>query len=382
MSATQELHAFGRVSARLAPAASVEVVLVAPYAPRGGGMGRIMDYLGAAHMPGVRFKKLESRGPGSALAAVAPLLRAAAYIIWLAAGRRSAIVHVNMAEGSSVFRKGALLLLARALGLPAILHLHAADIMTFYAGLPRPARALMAFTFRAATVCVVLGEPWRLFLQAKLGVRQARIEILRNGVPRPTLCRFVPRPAPFHFVFLGNLLARKGVADLLHALADPALARLAWQLTIAGGGDSAGFQRIAALRGLSNRVRFAGWLDRAQASHLLACADALVLPSYHEALPLVLAEAASLGVPLITTPVGAIPELFEDGETALFVPPGDRRALAAAMHRLAASPEIAARLGRQARALYERELTLDRFTTNLASIYARHCGVAALMARP
>jgi glycosyltransferase involved in cell wall biosynthesis len=80
--------------------------------------------------------------------------------------------------------------------------------------------------------------------------------------------------------------------------------------------------------------------------------------------------------------VGAIPELFEDGETALFVPPGDRRALAAAMHRLAASPEIAARLGRQARALYERELTLDRFTTNLASIYARHCGVAALMARP
>jgi glycosyltransferase involved in cell wall biosynthesis len=212
-------------------------------------------------------------------------------------------------------------------------------------------------------------------------VPQARVEILRNGVPRPTLCRFLPQPAPFHFVFLGNLLARKGVADLLHALADPALAGLDWRLTIAGGGDPLSLQRITALHGIASRVVFAGWLDRAQATHLLARASALVLPSYHEALPLVLAEAASLGVPLITTPVGAIPELFRDGETALLVAPGDRRALAGALRRVASSPELAARLGRQARALYERELTLERFTAGVTAIYVRHCGSAELAAR-
>jgi glycosyltransferase involved in cell wall biosynthesis len=355
------------------------VLLVAPYAPRGGGMGRIMEYLAQAGAAGITFRRVESRGGGHVLGSLRYMVSAAWAITRQAAAPGHCIVHVNMAEGSSVFRKGALLLLARALGLPVVLHLHAADIISFHEKLPPPLRAAVSMVFRAATVCVVLGEPWRLFLQQRAGVPHHRIETLRNGVPRPVLIRFPPPAVHFNFVFVGNLLARKGLVDLLHAAADPLLQAQNGRLVIAGGGDATALRRLSVLLGINGRVTFTGWLDRSDTTHLLAQAGALVLPAYHEALPLVLAEAASLGVPIITTPVGAIGEVFRHDENALLVAPGDRVALAHAMLALAGSAPLAARLGRQARGVYDRVFAMQPFVSGLTSIYARHCGATALV---
>lgn len=351
------------------------VLLVAPYAPRGGGMGRMMEYLYQAQPAGVYFEMVESRGGGAALSSAWHALRAALRILQVRVQRGPVIVHVNMAEGSSVFRKGALLLLGRALGMPTVLHLHAADIIGFYQRLPAPGRLLMRAIFRSATVCLVLGESWRVFLRQELGLARSRTVVLRNGVPLPAVRR-VAAEAPFGFVFVGNLLARKGLVDLLHAAADARLAEHNWRLIIAGGGDTTRLRTLVATLGIGSRVAFTGWLGRADTSHILAQAGALVLPSYLEALPLVLAEAASLGVPIVATPVGAIGEIFEDGLTALLVAPGDRLALAAAMLRLVTEPALSARLGRGGRAVYERTLTLDRFVDGLMGVYAGHCQAA------
>jgi glycosyltransferase involved in cell wall biosynthesis len=351
----------------------VRVLLLAPYGPRGGGIGRMMEYVVDARPEGLRLERVETRGGGHVAWSAWFMLRAAARLCAAAAGAAPAIVHVNMAERGSVVRKGSLLLLARALGLPAVLHVHAAELIEFHAGLPRAAQLLVAMPFRAATVCIVLGTVWQDFLHAGLGVPLSRIEVLRNGVPRPVLRRF---PAPcrtFKFVFLGNLHARKGLPDLLHALASPALRGLDWSLTVAGGGDARAAQDLATSLGITGRTIFTGWLDREATTFLLSQAGALVLPSYAEGLPLVLLEAASLGVPVVATGVGAVGEVFRHGETALLVQPGDRAALAAALLRLLADPGCARRLGRQARALYAQELTLEVFMAGLGGIYARHC---------
>jgi glycosyltransferase involved in cell wall biosynthesis len=347
----------------------VRVLLVAPFAARGGGMGRIMAYLAAHGAEGMRFEMVESRGGGPAMASTWYLLRAGARIVGAAASAAPAVVHLNMAERSSILRKSLLLLLARTLGLPTLLHLHAAEIMPLDRRLNWPTRMLLGMTFRAADVCVVLGEPWRAWLSGTVGVDSSRIVVLRNGVAVPAGTRSRSGACGFTIVFLGNLLARKGLPDLLRALAAPHLVGMEWRLVVAGGGRTTKLRRLAHSLDIGTRVHFAGWLDRASADAVLGGADALVLPSYHEVLPLVLLEAAGMGVPVITTPVGAIPELFRDGESALFVPPGDHVALSAALHRVLTEPELRARLARNAQALYQREFAIAPFANALRCLY-------------
>jgi glycosyltransferase involved in cell wall biosynthesis len=378
MSVTFELAAPARLAEAPAPTL---VLLIAPYGPRGGGMGRMMDYLADAKPEGLRLERVESHGGGHWVWSAWFMLLAALRIARAAAGPAPAIVHLNMAERGSVARKGLLLLLARALGLPAVLHLHAAELIEVHWRLPRPMRALVGIPFRAATVCIVLGTVWAEFLRDSLGVAEDRIEVLRNGVPRPVLRRFPVPKSCFNVVFVGNLQPRKGLADLLHALADPSLHGLDWCLTIAGGGDTAGMRRLAAVLAIQRRVSFCGWLDRESIEFVLSQASAVVLPSYAEGLPLVLLEAASLGLPIVTTPVGAIGEVFTDGETALLVPPGDRAALTAALGRLMTEPAFGSRLGRQARGLYGRALTVGQFVDRLQAIYREHCPALARPAR-
>ena len=82
-------------------------------------------------------------------------------------------------------------------------------------------------------------------------------------------------------------------------------------LTVIGGGAVGAYRAMAQQLGIAGSVHFTGWLDQAAAAALLAEADALVLPAYDEGLPLVILEAMATGVPVICTPVGAIPEVFD-----------------------------------------------------------------------
>ncbi len=364
----------GRTVATSGAAAAMHVLLIAPYAPRGGGMGRIMVYL--AEQPstdGIVFEMVESRGGGAAIASLWPLARAARRVRQCAGQSGKVIVHLNMAEGSSVWRKGLLLLLSNRLGLTTVLHLHAADIQTFYDRLPALAQSWVRHVFQRATVCIVLGQPWATWLQACLQVDRCRIEILRNGVPVPPVFPFTTRRGPMLLVFLGNLLPRKGLTDLLTALANQTLQNRDWELVVAGGGDASSMQVRARGLGLEGRVRFTGWLDRPATLALLARAFMLILPSHHEGLPLVLLEAASVGCPIVTTPVGAIPEVFADEEHALFVAPGDTDALAGTIGRLMDNPALRAKIARNARYLFQSSLTISVFRSRIAEIYQRHC---------
>ncbi len=377
----------GAVAGRTGEAGGVEALpagrlrlIAAPQGQAGGGMGRITAYLlqeqrGRTDLP--PLEALESRGGGAAALSAVWVAWAAARIAALAVRGRVSVLHVNVAERGSVVRKGVLAGVARLFGVPVVLHLHAAQIVAFYDGLPRAGQWLVRRMFRSAALCVVLGEPWRRWV-GSLGVPDARIRVLRNGVPRLAGWRARAAGEPFRLLFLGNLFERKGIADLLDALAHVDAAggpvvgagAAACVLVVAGGGDVARYSARATALGLGERVRFAGWVDQAEAAACLARADALVLPSYDEGLPLVILEALSLGVPVVTTPVGAIPEVLSDGDTALLVPPGDIAALAGALRRLAGDPALAARLSECGRALYEREFTLPVFAERVAALHA------------
>lgn len=358
------------------------VLLASPYGAPGGGMGRIADTLAdeavRRDLP-VRIERLETRG-ASLWRTPWVMTRAIARLVVAHRIEPALLLHLHVAERGSVLRKGLLLLLARALRRPVLLHLHAAQIVTFYRRLPRPLARLLGWTFRQATLCVVLGEAMRGWMVDQVGVPSARVVMLRNGVPVLPVPPARPRSA-FRLLFLGNLSDRKGVPELIEAVASLPF-RI--ELVLAGGGEVERFRKLAAAHGL--QPRFTGWLGAAAAAAELASADVLVLPSHNEGLPLVILEALARRVAVIATPVGAIPEVLQHGRTALLVPPGDAGRLAAAVAELAADPPLRARLAAAGQALYERDFTAAAYADRMIALYRNRCGLpihlGALQIRP
>lgn len=135
----------------------------------------------------------------------------------------------------------------------------------------------------------------------------------------------------FTFLIAGRLHPEKGYEHLFEAV------RLlksrggrAFALLIAGRGPFLeSYQRVVAALGISDRVRFLGF--RNDLPDLMVASDLFVLPSIAESFGLVLAEALYLGLPVVATRVGGIPEIVDDGVDGRLVPPGDPLALSDVM---------------------------------------------------
>jgi glycosyltransferase involved in cell wall biosynthesis len=191
-----------------------------------------------------------------------------------------------------------------------------------------------------------------------------RIHVKYNTSPD----RGAIREGPGHgFVCLSRLSPEKGVDVLLRGW-ERAFPDGREQLTIAGGGDLDDELRAAA-SGVAG-VTFAGHIAAEEALDLVAGARALVVPSrWYELFPRTVAEAYSLGVPVIASRLGSLAEVVRDGRTGLLFEPGDERSLAAALVRLADDPELAERLGRRGRRFWERLLSPESTTDALLGLY-------------
>jgi len=148
--------------------------------------------------------------------------------------------------------------------------------------------------------------------------------------------------------YVGRLAPQKR-ADLLVS----AFARMtepASLVVLGDGPDRDRVHRLCADSPARERITLAGFVEHAAVPAVLASLDVLVLPSAYEEMGSVLVEAMASGVPVVASDVGGIPEVVRDGETGLLVRPGDVAALAAALDRLVADPEVRARLAAGARA--------------------------------
>ena len=117
---------------------------------------------------------------------------------------------------------------------------------------------------------------------------------------------------------------------------------------------------------LEGKVIFHGLVDPKNLSGFYSEADIFVLPPFYESLGIVFAEAMSFGLPIIATNVGGIPELVEEDENGLLVPPGDVGALAEAIDKLASDARLRERFGRNS---YEKSKKLNTWADCCEKIF-------------
>jgi glycosyltransferase involved in cell wall biosynthesis len=159
-------------------------------------------------------------------------------------------------------------------------------------------------------------------------------------------------PAPADVLFVGRLIAAKGVDVLLEALARVGGVTAA----IAGDGpERAELEEVARRLGITDRVRFLGWISARERDELFAGAKAFVMPSlWQEPFGIAGLEALAAGVPVVASAVGGIPSWLRHDEAGLLVPAAAPDALAEALERLLGEEGLHARLRAQGPVVAER----------------------------
>ncbi|HSN19646.1 MAG TPA: glycosyltransferase family 4 protein [Usitatibacter sp.] len=273
--------------------------------------------------------------------------------LWWRHGR--CVLHVHAASRWSFWRKSLYMAVALLARWPVVFHLHGGGFARFLGedGGPFTRRAARFFLDRA-TVIVVLSERWAAWMHR--ATSNPRIVVIPNCVALPAA--HAPAREPGLVAFAGRCSAAKGLHDLLEAAARVLPLEPRLRIECAGEGDLDALRRHARALGIEDRLALRGWIGPRERDRLLARACVFVLPSHAEALPMSVLEAMAAGCPVIASAVGGIPDLIEHGVNGLLVPPGAPRVLGEALRSLLADPELAARLGREARSTIVLRYTL------------------------
>ena len=332
------------------------VGLVSPLPPQVGGVAVVAQWLlDHEQQIGCCYERFDLKRPAAAQAggrlSFRAVLRQAtiltAFVRWLPRSPR--VLHYMVAyTPTGVTRDAALFVVARLFGRRTIAHVqlpsgHLIDEPTSSVRLSalrvvaRLAERTIAISPRAA---------------AALEERGIAAEWVFNPISLEPQTDPVRSPRTFlEILFVGTYGHRKGCNVLVEALADERARGIDARLQIVGkeeydGEDEALRQTIAAA-GVTTAVDFLGVAGPERLREVYSSADVFCLPSYQEGLPLALLEAMAFGLPVVATPVGGIPDVV-DGNSGLLVEPGDPRALADAIARLA-DGELRMQIGSTAR---------------------------------
>lgn len=358
-----------------APKALVRgIVIASPGGEEGrGGMGTVTKLMAQnfrSRHPDCDVTVIDPRGHKSILHTPHQTIRALLQL-HAAAKRGANVLHLQVSERSSFLRKGILAMMARQLGMTVILHHHGAELIPFYLNTTKAMKNFVRYIVGLADANIVLGNIWERFLIDRMGASKQKVFVLRNGVPdlAAVVSRNPPHGGRLRLLSLAQLCERKGTGDILYAVSALKHRGLDVEAVLAGGGEIDKYKTLACERDISDRIFFTGWLDRVGVEKQLSIADIFILPSDNEGLPMAIIEALSLKLPVITTPVGAIPELLKDERDCRMIPPHDPLALANAIATLAADRRLMAVLGEAGRKVYDADLTIGIFLERLWAVY-------------
>jgi glycosyltransferase involved in cell wall biosynthesis len=200
----------------------------------------------------------------------------------------------------------------------------------------------------------------------KIGAPRGIVRIVHNGVAPADFEPVVTEAGASDLVFMGELRPVKGIDVLIDAIALLKRNGRAVTATLVGSGpDREALRAQVEGLGLANAIRFAGAMPARRAQ---ALGRIMVIPSRAESLPYVVLEALAAEIPLITTKVGGIPEIYGPLSGNL-VPPEDAGALAQAIAQTIDRPGATADLAQRLRARVAQLFTVDSMVDGVLSAY-------------
>ena len=296
--------------------------------PKGkGGIKAVTDTYSTEFNP---FKIIYSQIDGSRATKTAFALTAyIRFFFKLLSDRQIKIVHVHSSARGSFWRKAIFIKIALLFNKKVIFHSHSGSFKDFYHANAKKAQKILD---KCDTI-VALSEQWRDFFKS-IGYSDNCV-VINNPITEPQKIKRSLNDGLKHILFIGKICPEKGVFDMVDMIIEHKSdfhGKICFH--IAGNDQVEKLQALIEKHGLSSIVKYEGWVAGEKKSHLFNNSDIFILPSYVEGVPVSILEAMSYGVPVIATDVGGVASVVSHDYNGLFIEPGNKEQMFAAINRL------------------------------------------------
>lgn len=277
------------------------------------------------------------------------------------------IVHIHVSEPPSALRKCFFMPLAKMLRKKTIVHFHSFSPDTTV----KSSKAyLYSFLFGKADVVIALSPYWKKeILSALPKLKCDKINVLYN----PCTCEMFPDTyqKKKNILFAGAIVERKGYEDLLRAFACVVKTHHDWDLIIAGDGELNKAKTLVEEFGITDNVKFVGWIRGKDKDRTFKEASVFCLPSYAEGFPMAVLDAWAYGLPVIATPVGGLPDIVVNGKNVLLFPAGNVGALSEKLEQIISNEELRNNVSNGGLELSKTKFDKQIIASQLGDIYSK-----------
>lgn len=287
-------------------------------------------------------------------------------LIW-----RPDLVYITLtSHGLGLLKDSSVVLICRILNLPHVFHFHNKGVKEYskkWLG-----RIIYPFVFKKAKV--ILLSPV-LYADIEDYVPLSNVYFCANGIlsssSEKKLIAGNKNNSTINLLFLSNLIISKGILNLLEACVFLKERDLPFLCNIAGGvGDLNGLELLGLINGygLEEKVNYLGRVSGTRKTEIFRTSDIFIHPTKEDCFPLVLLEAMDMGLPIVTTSEGAIPEIVENNVTGLIIPKNNPEELAEKIEHLIKHPDLRLQLGKAGKEKFDKNYRLEIFESNFISV--------------
>ena len=287
---------------------------------------------------------------------------------------KPALVHIHFCSNNDFFKHAICLLMSRIFGTKTIFHLHGGSFDKFYFDSSPLTRMIVHFVFRTPHRVIALSEYWAKFLSDFVPAERVRVvnnpidcnkfSCLSNLKKDETKCKIL---------LLGSVGKRKGHFDALKAL--PIVLKKYPNVILLFAGPDEFFGATDELKFIVDQYRlfekvfFLGPITGKYKIDMLHSCSMMILPSHGENMPISVMEGMAAKLPVITSDVGALPELLENGRLGMLIKAGDYEALARNIIQLIESPQLAATLSEKAYNKVAAQYDIKKISADIDELY-------------
>lgn len=341
----------------------IKVLVVATSRKTRGGITSVVKaYENSPLWNDFHCKWIETHRDGGAFTKIAYLLKGFAQFLMNVPFYD--IIHIHTSELPSALRKVMFIAVSKMMGKKVIVHFHSFSVDTT---IKSKYQWVYRYLFGKADRVIVLSKYWLDEICKTFGFGDDKVKVLYN--PCTTEVSGKTYEKKKEILYAGTVNARKGYADMMKAFAKIANKHSDWSIVFAGNGEIEEGKALAAQLGIEKQTVFLGWVKGEDKDRAFKKASVFCLPSYAEGFPMGVLDAWAYGLPVITTPVGGIPDIAVDGKNCLLFNPGDTDKLAEQMEKMISSEKLRIEVAAESSKLAKGIFSVEEVTKRLAEIY-------------